>query len=102
MTDTPAPRWASRKVACKYSGVSDATFYRYVNAGIFIRHDIGHGLYDLDQIDEAIRSRASPRKPDAVRAALDTVRARIPTSRPLISVTAVHEILDEVAKEAGA
>jgi hypothetical protein len=76
------------------------TLWRWTRDGIATRHTVGGiARYDLNELDAILRGdQTTPEK--AAADALDTVRARIPTNRPLIPVASVLEILDGVRAEA--
>jgi DNA-binding transcriptional MerR regulator len=103
MTDTqPGPRWVDVDAAAKYLDVHPRTLLRYAAQGLVTRGGIGGTTrYDLNELDAILRGdQTTPEK--AAADALDTVRARIPTGRPLIPVASVLEILDAVTAEINA
>lgn len=108
MTTTPPPAetpdWFNRDNAARYLGVSHMTIWRAVRDGLLPKHTIGGRTtrYSRAELDAYARGQTrTALTPAAVTATLDAVRARIPTGRPLITVTAVHDILDTVARDLG-
>lgn len=119
MTNTE-PRWVRRTEARAYLGVSDATLYRYVAAGIVPKHSIsGTTRYDLNELDAVLRSGSAapvrrccdlygigdhdPTEHGTSTAAdvIARIRTELPAGKPLIPLVQVHAILDKVAAELG-
>ena len=101
MTDVQQPRWATASTTCGYLDVSGATLRRYTRNGVLTRYPFGPSVrYDLNEVDPAIRGGLTSRT-DAVRAALEEVRAAHPIGgRPLMNVADLHRTLDRIADNA--
>lgn len=95
----PAPRWADTDTARKYLGISRDTLWRYTRDGVITKATIGTTVrYDLNELDRILRGDTTTRT-DAVRAALEKVRAAHPLGgRPLMNVADLHRTLDNIAE----
>lgn len=107
MNDTPPPvepQWFNRDDAARYLGVSHMTIWRAVRDGHLTKHTLRgrstrYSRTDLDAYARRDTIRHDHDDREAAIAALEKVRAAIPRGRPLISVTAVLEIIDSVTRD---